>query len=153
MEITSLKDLSNILDKNKDKLLINKLEIVNSYIGNDWKKFIIEEAKCPFQKVEIPCETCDIFIITWKPHCRSGIHDHPKYGCIMKYLTNKGKLLEHRYTQKLNYIESEEIKDKSISYINNDLYYHNVENPMNEYLYTLHVYQPKKYITHYFKKN
>lgn len=83
----------------------------------------------------------EVLIICWKPGQASGIHKHPKNGCIMKIL--EGTLVEERHspvnittrTYKKNDILF--IKDKSEHVIKNISHTRN--------LITLHIYSPSNF--------
>jgi predicted metal-dependent enzyme (double-stranded beta helix superfamily) len=85
-----------------------------------------------------------IVLIHWKPGKVSGIHGHPKGGCVFKVL--QGKLEELRYSadasQKL--LSSNGYRTGSIAYIDDRLGYHAVGNPFGSSAVSLHAYTPGK---------
>jgi predicted metal-dependent enzyme (double-stranded beta helix superfamily) len=150
--ILSLKKLSELLDLNSNLPLFDKIKIVNSYNGLDWKDYLSYNKNQVYSRVEIPCNSCDIFVITWKPFGISGVHNHASQGCIMKYLGNNGFLFEHRYNNEkpYKYLTTSILFSNKISYIHDSLYLHSIENKLPNYSFTLHIYQPKGFHTKFF---
>jgi hypothetical protein len=85
-----------------------------------------------------------VVLIHWEPGVYSGIHGHPKGGCVFKVL--KGSLEEKRYgTGKAHRLLAvSTFKSGSMAYIDDDMAYHAVGNPFGKPAISLHVYTPGK---------
>jgi len=59
-------------------------------------------------------ENIEMVIISWNNNQKSGLHDHPKNGCLMKILD--GELNEYIYNEKLNLLKINNCKKGCISY-------------------------------------
>ena len=79
-------------------------------------------------------------LIRWEPGQFSGIHGHPKGGCVFKVL--KGKLQEKRYGAGIPHrlLSTGEFFGGSMAYIDDSLAYHAVGNPYEAPAISLHVY-------------
>jgi hypothetical protein len=150
--VDNLYQLSNILDNNTHLSLLDKMDLVNSYKGYDWIYYMTESKGKSYARVEIQCNSCDMFVVTWKPNVSSGIHNHASEGCIMKYLSNYGYLIEDRYSTKNPhiYLDSSVLLPNSVSYISDLLYLHSITNETSKYITTLHIYHPKGFKTRFF---
>ena len=62
------------------------------------------------------------------------------------------KFIENRYNQKLEPTKISFFKQNDISFMKNDLGYHNIENVGNEVAISLHFYSPPGHETIYFEK-
>lgn len=85
-----------------------------------------------------------VVLIHWEPGVYSGIHGHPKGGCVFKVL--KGSLEEKRYgTGKAHRpLAVSTFKSGSMAYIDDNMAYHAVGNPFDKPAISLHVYTPGK---------
>lgn len=85
-----------------------------------------------------------VVLIHWKPGEFSGIHGHPKGGCVFKVL--RGSLEERRYSpdaaQQLLAVSS--FQRGGMAYIDDNMAYHAVGNPNDVSAISLHVYTPGK---------
>lgn len=85
-----------------------------------------------------------VVLIHWKPGEFSGIHGHPRGGCVFKVL--KGKVEEKRYSpdkaQRLLAVST--FQSGSMAYIDDNMAYHAVGNPFGTSAISLHVYTPGK---------
>ncbi len=83
-----------------------------------------------------------VVLIHWAPGKFTGIHGHPKGGCVFKVL--KGSLEEKRYSpdtsQRLLALST--LRQGSMAYIDDDMAYHAVGNPFDTSAISLHVYTP-----------
>jgi cysteine dioxygenase len=92
-------------------------------------------------------ETYTLLLLCWNPGKQSPIHDHPCDGCWVRVC--EGEVKETRYElnkddNSLDVTSTETYKDnKAVSYINDYMGYHKVENPSNNTpAVTLHLYCP-----------
>lgn len=81
-----------------------------------------------------------VVLIHWKPGTFSGIHGHPKGGCVFKIL--RGSLEEKRYSpeQTQQQLGVSSLHSGSMAYIDDNMAYHAVGNPGNTSAISLHVY-------------
>jgi cysteine dioxygenase len=92
-------------------------------------------------------ETFTLLLLCWNPGKQSPIHDHPCDGCWVRVC--KGMVKETRYviseeSDCLDVTSVATYKDsKEVSYINDFMGYHKVENPSSSFhAHTLHLYCP-----------
>lgn len=88
-------------------------------------------------------------VISWGSNSKSPIHNHAEYGCFMKVLN--GSLKENLYNPELEFIKETRLEPQDVSYINNDIGIHSIENRNKlDMCYSLHIYFPGKYNTKYY---
>jgi len=93
-------------------------------------------------------ETYTLLLLCWNPGKQSPIHDHPCDGCRVRVC--KGKVKETRYemnkeknTLEVSSVDLYEEDNKEVSFIDDYMGYHKVENPSaNVPAVTLHLYTP-----------
>ncbi|KAL3790894.1 hypothetical protein ACHAWO_010891 [Cyclotella atomus] len=92
-------------------------------------------------------ETYTLLLLCWNPGKQSPIHDHPCDGCWVRVV--EGSVKETRYEMdendnSLSVTSVDTYEDnKAVSYINDYMGYHKVENPSaNNPAVTLHLYCP-----------
>ena len=81
------------------------------------------------------------FIIYWKPHALTPIHNHGNLGCFFKPLSRG--IIERRYNsyEDTNYVLKRECDPTITHYIDNKIGLHSVEN-INDYVASsIHIYQ------------
>lgn len=161
--IYTLCDLSMEIDKYINDLdssqIFNVLDvkpILERYNGNDWLNYRPCEncKKCELTKktyrrmsIILPSlysKEYDFYLLVWKNHVETGIHDHPKNGCLLKVL--EGEISEEKYSKEGQLIESTNLVKGNIGFMNNDIGYHKIINPGDKVAYSLHIYSPPKYI-------
>ena len=86
-------------------------------------------------------DVCEIFLICWRSSQCSGIHDHPKRGCIMKIL--EGGLVENVYDAKVTYIGTNRLGVGEVAYKEGTNGIHKIINGENDTI-SLHIYSPPK---------
>jgi len=130
--------------------LIEVSDFLKKYDIFDWEKYVkINKNNYNREKI-YSCNLFDIYIITWDIGQKSLIHDHSDNGCLLKVL--QGKLSENVYNPKLNLIKTNICDDKNnnISYMDNNIGLHNIENIGDEIVVTFHIYSPPNHQTKYF---
>lgn len=131
---------------NREKLTT----IMKSYSGDDWKNFVaISHTNYNKEKI-FESGLFDMFIITWNNYQCSLIHDHSENGCLYKVLY--GNITEKIYKGNdiANVILDKNMKEGEVSYIDNFIGYHSMNNLNENICVTLHVYSPPNYITNYY---
>lgn len=88
----------------------------------------------------------DMFVITWQPGQRSGIHYHPVFGC--SYLVLQGKLLENLYVldptkTKMKKTGCRVHSQGTAGYIDNNIGAHQIINNFTTPAVSLHIYSPR----------
>jgi len=120
-------------------------DILANYKDDDWKKFI-NVNQTNYNRVKIfENEKLDIYIITWNINQKANIHDHSDNGCWLKVL--KGQLIEKIYDNNLKLIKTNFLTENEISFMKNDIGYHNIINQENDIAVSLHIYSPPNYET------
>jgi len=123
--------------------------ILLNYNGSDWikyKKLLVNG----YNKTKIYSNVdYDLILINWSKGTKSKIHDHSDNGCVFKVL--EGKLCEKIYEPNtLIYKQTNIFKKNELSYINDIIGYHSIENIYSQNSYSLHLYVPSNYITNYY---
>tara|TARA_B100000767_G_C19296530_1_gene341703 strand:+ start:23 stop:514 length:492 start_codon:yes stop_codon:yes gene_type:complete len=114
---------------------INNKVVLKTFDNNSYIKHMIYENKF-----------LDCYVIFWKPHALSLIHDHSDNGCLLKVLN--GSLKEEIYNKdenKLNLVEINNLDKNKIGYIDNAIGYHRIINPTNSTICSIHIYSPPNY--------
>ena len=125
-----------------------KIYLENYKYTNEFDKYIFEN-KNQHSKIKIfENDILDVYIITWYLKAKSKIHDHAFNGCWLKVLN--GKLEENVYDTNLNLVKTKTLDEGFISFISDNIGYHNISNSSNEIALTIHIYSPKNHITKYF---
>jgi cysteine dioxygenase len=104
----------------------------------------VKKQKRHQRKILFQDNETEIVLIIWPSNYKTAIHSHPEGGCISKCLQNS--VCENRYdvnSKKL--IDKKHFYKNNISYIDNTLYYHSIENYSNKISYSLHIYSPPNY--------
>jgi len=154
----NLKDLFLHIS-NKIKEGGNLVELIDSiklYNGDDWIPY------CKFcqhgyaRNLVIRDDYIEMLIICWDKKQTSGIHDHPKNGCLLRVM--KGQLKEKCYeviNKTLVCISESQIKKDDISYQIGKKGLHNISNmdDNSERAVSLHIYAPPDYKSRFYDKN
>ncbi len=137
--IEEIKDVKNFPDVKN---------IINNYIGDDWKKFV-KINNCKYHKEKIfENDYLDVYILTWNKKQKSKIHNHAKNGCWLKML--QGGLIENIYDKDLNLQSKNTLNTGDIGFMHDDLGYHDIINNNDYIAVSLHVYSPPRHFTKYF---
>lgn len=86
-------------------------------------------------------EDYEFILLCWDEHCETAIHDHAGQNCWVRQID--GTVKETRYSGKAGNLKKESVGDLNpgqISYMNDDMGYHKIENDSGEQAMTLHVY-------------
>lgn len=136
---------------NSGKALIDILHILNMYCGDDWIKHenYTESRYC--RNLVYRDDNIEVLILCWNSCQKSGVHDHPENGCIVKIL--KGKLIEEVYDRDSvgdicktgeNFIDASD-NSRRTSYQRGKEGLHNIINPSENKAVTMHIYSPPNY--------
>ncbi len=123
-------------------------EVLEKYDGDDWQQFANLDKNFHCKTVVAMTDCFDVYVIGWNKGQASQIHDHAEKGCVMKVL--KGKLIEERYSKKLEFVSKKKLKKGHIGYISNQYGYHSIKNNSNQPAFSLHVYSPPQYQAKYY---
>ena len=143
--VDCLDDLISIIKDNMPtKDMITCKNILKSYKGEDWKKWVkFNEEDDYTRNLVYKDDNFDMYVICWKSNQGSKFHDHAENGCILKVL--EGDLLEIRKIQESkNEVEMSYIVG-DISYMNNNIGVHKIINITDKQTVTLHIYSPSNY--------
>ena len=129
--------------KNNHKLKDLK-NIMNKYNGSDWKDHLLFSEDKYNRNVIYSNECIEMIIISWNNNQTSGIHDHPRDGCLMKIL--QGDLDEHihKNNNNLDIIDIHNCEEGSVGYQEGNDILHNIVNKNNKTV-SLHIYSPPNY--------
>lgn len=129
--------------------LFNYQYILKQYRTNDWENYLDKSKLNKFQKNLIHRDTnFEIFLINWPVEYESKIHNHASNGCLMKIL--QGNLQEKIYSNQLDLLENNIKNEGDISYIDDFIGYHSINNDRDFNANTIHVYSPPLHETDYF---
>lgn len=108
----------------------------NKHVSN-YKKYIL-----------FSNDNFDIKLIKWAPQAKAMVHNHASNGCVFTILENE--LEETLYSKNLEEIETKKYDNFAISYIDNKMYYHSMQNTSDKDSYSLHIYSPSGYKCRFF---
>jgi len=129
--------------------------IMNNYKGNmkEWLPFIkFQPNKYTRNLVDAGNGKFNLMILCWAESQGSSIHNHTNSHCFMKCI--QGKLIETKYAwptddenenheEPMHMISRTELKEGEVTYINDSIGLHRVENPSHtDTAITLHLYVP-----------
>lgn len=124
-----------------------------TYIGHDWKKYIVDDKNIPYsKKCAFQNEYIEIIIISWGKNKHSKIHDHPSGGCLLKIM--EGCLVENVYILNNNFIEFSKVNHlqlDQISYQVGTHYLHSISNENDTITVSIHIYSPPNYKIKYYE--
>ena len=122
---------------------------LRSYNSPDWNNFVNYQKINEFQKNLVHRDLdFEIFLINWPIDYQSKIHNHSENGCLLKVL--KGNLLENIYHPNLELLDSKKRYTHQISYLDDSIGYHNVQNIDTTNSVSMHIYSPPYHSTQYF---
>lgn len=146
MNISNLiKNINNNFNKNK---LIDLIPYIQNYNSTDYKKYINLKKNAYNRTLIYKNYDFDIYLITWDKKCKSKIHNHSENGCIVKVL--EGSLIENIYNKELEKVKTNILPKKSVSFISNNIGFHNIINDTDNISMSLHIYSPPNHKTKYF---
>jgi len=148
----TLEELFETISDNikNEKELIDLKNIVLSYNGDDWKEYINFSESKYTRNLIFKNDYVEMLLICWNINQQSGIHDHPKNGCILRILD--GILTEEVYRIDNNkpVLDTKNICYKNnISYQMGELGLHNIVNK-NDKTISLHIYSPPNHKPKYY---
>ena len=149
MNLTNL--ISNLrrVDISNYNKLFRYSALLKNYRTEDWIEYLDKSKIQKFQKNIIHRDNqFEMYLINWPIEYQSTIHNHAENGCLMKVL--QGHLEEKIYTDKLDFIESKLKYKGDISYIDDTIGFHSVNNNDTINATTLHIYSPPLHKTEYF---
>jgi len=123
--------------------------VLNSYNSYDWENYVVYDENKYCRNKIYSDNTLEIFIIAWLPNQKANIHDHSENGCWLKVL--RGRLTEKKFDENLNFIEINYLNDfnNNISFMENKIGFHSIENNSDSYAITLHIYSPPNHKTNF----
>ncbi len=154
----SLKELIDLLYQAfaTDEVNIDYVRtIMNNYKGNrkEWLPFIkFQPNKYTRNLVDAGNGKFNLMILCWAESQGSSIHDHTNSHCFMKCI--QGSLIETKYAwpkddenenneEPMHILSRTELKEGQVTYINDSIGLHRVENPSHtDTAITLHLYVP-----------
>lgn len=154
--ISSLEILSSKIKEGIDNntSLKNLSYLLLDYSGDDWKNYS-KFCEYGYKRNRVYIDShIEVLVICWNVYQKSGIHDHPKNGCILKVV--KGKLKEDVYKRNSNYelefVKTNVLTSNTVSYQEGKEGLHNVRNNDEECAVSIHVYSPPNYKQNFFNK-
>ena len=154
MDIINLNMLGNVITEklNSDQTLVDLMYILESYTGDDWKKYVNLNTEKYTRNIVFSNDETDIILICWNNHQSSGIHDHPDRGCLLKVL--EGELNEYVYiyksddvdnNNKMKFLKVNKLSKDQISYKQGKCALHDIRNEKDSPTMSLHIYCPPNY--------
>ncbi|MDX2306146.1 MAG: cysteine dioxygenase family protein [Microscillaceae bacterium] len=117
--------------------------LIKQYKGQDWQKYVCFSDDCYTRNYVYRDEDFEILVLCWQPGQGSPIHNHADRGCVLKVLG--GELLETRYFSEEN-IRETSLQLNQITYIDNHIGLHKIENRSQVNTISLHIYSPGYFI-------
>lgn len=87
------------------------------------------------------CDEFEFILICWDGNCQTQIHDHDGQNCWVYQIV--GNLREVRYNgneKNLQVYKDDTLEQGDVSYMNDKMGYHRIENPDDHRAMTLHIY-------------
>lgn len=110
---------------------------------------IYSNNKNTYNRVKLTQFSNDIFemiLICWNENSETKIHDHPENGCLLYVID--GSMVEYSYDNNLQLLDTNELKQKNVSYMDNSFGLHKIK--CNQKTLSLHIYSPPNHkITYY----
>lgn len=129
--------------------ILQCINILTNYGGNDWKKFLFTEIPDnQYKKILIgKNEVLEVYIIVWGRNSSTGIHNHPPGGCVAKVL--EGELSELTYLnvkEKALRSGSNILHKNSITNRVGSVFLHKIQNNSSDSIsLSIHVYFPPNF--------
>ena len=146
--MSNLNTVFDLISKNiqSGEKLKNLGYILEDYDGDDWKQFCSYCSEKYKRNLVKKDSNIEMLVLCWDHNQESGIHSHPKNGCIMRVIS--GSVKEEVYEKFEGNVECVGYNIPS----NNDVGYregenglHNIINISEGKTVTLHVYSPPDY--------
>ena len=149
MNLTNLiSNLRRVDISNYNKLFRYNV-LLKNYRTEDWLEYLDKSKIYKYQKNLIHRDKqFEMYLINWPIEYQSTIHNHAVNGCLMKVL--QGQLQEKIYTDQLDFIESNLKYKGDVSYIDDTIGYHSINNNDTNNATTLHIYSPPLHKTVYY---
>lgn len=143
--------ISNLKYIKPNSNLLKYKNYLYNYVANDYKKYVKYNNEVYNKELVYRNDVFEMFVITWLNGQKSKIHNHSNNGCLFKVL--EGNIIEHRYDiNNLELISSVKYRKDQVSYIDDNLYYHKIDNIFNKPSVSLHIYSPPSFKCDYFDK-
>ena len=155
--ISNLQDLFyNISNNYKIYHTLEKsLHIIDKYNGTDWLSYIVNAENTYYKNLVFRTELMEMYIITWPLNISSCIHDHPRYGCILRVM--KGKLEETTYDKlddsHAKIKETIILNENSVGFRISDTILHKIKNINDDISVSIHIYAAPNYICNKYTVN
>lgn len=130
--------------------MIDLCNVLESYNSDDWCDYVQFDNTKYLKHLVYSNDYIDIFIICWNTNQKSGVHDHPENGCLMRIL--EGKLQEDIYIKddgQYKFYFSSRILEGGATYKEKNLCVHDIINIANKTV-SLHIYSPPNYKPNYY---
>lgn len=118
--------------------------------GNEWKRYALFDDSKNYTRnlVATDNETFTLMLLCWNKKKASPIHDHAGSECWLRMLS--GSIVEHLYEfpqpgaedQPLTLIKKQEYSSPGVTFINDCVALHKVENASEERAVSMHLYAP-----------
>lgn len=124
---------------------MNLLRLYDSS-NKEWMKYALRDPSKSYTRnlVTDISPISALLILVWEPGKSSKVHDHPDSNCFVKVL--EGTLNENQYSKVIDTIELKrkiEVQPGAVTYINDKIGLHEMENNTKEPVVTLHLYAPQ----------
>lgn len=118
-------------------LILNNIDIPTS----EFLQFTNWTDGCYTRNCLARTEEFEFILLCWDGNCQTKIHDHDGQDCWVYQVD--GKLREVRYEgseDNLKVYSDETLNEGEVSYMNDQMGYHRIENPSDTKAMTLHIY-------------
>ena len=118
-------------------LILNNVNIPTS----EFRQFANWTDGCYTRNCLAKCDEFEFILLCWDGNCQTKIHDHAGQNCWVYQVD--GELREVRFEgpeDKLEVYSDETLRKGEVSYMNDQMGYHRIENPNNTRAMTLHIY-------------
>ncbi|AYV78460.1 MAG: I cysteine dioxygenase [Edafosvirus sp.] len=147
--ISTLEEVYDIINNNliSKGELEKQSEVIKRYNGDDWKDYVSFSDIRYKKNLVKKGDNIEIYVICWKKNQKSGIHNHPDGGCLLKVLS--GEIKEDCYCIKQDccpiYTLTKTLKKDDIGYQIGKNGLHTIS--VIDDTVTLHIYAPPNHKT------
>lgn len=124
-------------DPSEQGLILNNIEIPKS----EFKEFASWSEGCYTRNCLARTDYFEFILICWDGNCQTKIHDHDGQNCWVYQVDSQ--LREVRFEgpeTKLKVYSDNILNEGEVSYMNDQMGYHRIENPNDKKAMTLHIY-------------
>ncbi|NJL14317.1 MAG: hypothetical protein HC913_15790 [Microscillaceae bacterium] len=131
-------EVANFVAKYPEKPIFSLRPTLAAYQGQDWQQYIAFEDTHYTRQVVCQCPAFEILVLGWQVGQGSPFHNHAGQGCLLRVM--QGVLHETRWQWGKTHLNC--YTSNAISYIDDQMGVHQIENRGPQPAVSLHIYAP-----------